>query len=250
MPFDKRGITPACAGKRAEVIDSSDDSWDHPRVCGEKTDHAPRPLPPAGSPPRVRGKAGIPDSPQRIPGITPACAGKSAGAASGSVRHEDHPRVCGEKKATPLMYGSTMGSPPRVRGKAPDWSFLCWCDRITPACAGKRNFVIVLVAFKWDHPRVCGEKLTQRPMQARTLGSPPRVRGKGTISAGRRAPCRITPACAGKRRYAGLTAKFLRDHPRVCGEKALPGASAVTTPGSPPRVRGKDSHQVRTVGKR
>ena len=69
-------ITPACAGKRSPRRPGPQRSWDHPRVCGEKTDGTSEKRDCAGSPPRVRGKA-----PGRCPPavrcrITPACAGK------------------------------------------------------------------------------------------------------------------------------------------------------------------------------
>ena len=31
-----KGITPACAGKRIHGSDRGRETWDHPRVCGEK----------------------------------------------------------------------------------------------------------------------------------------------------------------------------------------------------------------------
>ena len=56
-------------------------------------------------------------------------------------------------------------------------------------------------------------------------------------------PCAvgITPACAGKR--GGRTVSFflIRDHPRVCGEKARTLIAWEEPQGSPPRVRGKVS---------
>ena len=69
-------ITPACAGKSLTIPKLTTRSWDHPRVCGEKSRVCPRSDPGTGSPPRVRGKArGCLRRPvsQRI---TPACAGK------------------------------------------------------------------------------------------------------------------------------------------------------------------------------
>ena len=51
-----RGITPAYAGKSYAQRNFAHNSWDHPRVCGEKPDHAPGLSRLAGSPPRMRGK--------------------------------------------------------------------------------------------------------------------------------------------------------------------------------------------------
>ena len=49
-------ITPACAGKRPKSRKNGPNTWDHPRVCGEKLVEAGRISQEEGSPPRVRGK--------------------------------------------------------------------------------------------------------------------------------------------------------------------------------------------------
>ena len=90
-----------------------------------------------GSPPRVRGK--VVKSSERIAdaGITPACAGKSTHHNAKNGESEDHPRVCGEKKAREYGEAKKKGSPPRVRGKAGHNIPYTATGRITPACAGK-----------------------------------------------------------------------------------------------------------------
>ena len=50
------GITPACAGKRADCPTWGCTGWDHPRVCGEKMCIQCSKSIPQGSPPRMRGK--------------------------------------------------------------------------------------------------------------------------------------------------------------------------------------------------
>ena len=49
----------------------------------------------------------------------------------------------------------------------------------------------------------------------------------------------ITPAYAGKSSKRGSNSQWLRDHPRVCGEKCHVPALRRCEPGSPPRMRGK-----------
>ena len=133
------GITPACAGKRAGWPRSCRRPGDHPRVCGEKF------LPHTvltrrwGSPPRVRGKVGAAGWRRKCTGITPACAGKSRYTYPVQRRSQDHPRVCGEKRAAYLHHSLQRG--------------------ITPACAGKRTAPGSHRGIHRDHPRVCGEKL-------------------------------------------------------------------------------------------
>ena len=76
-------------------------------------------------------------------------------------------------------------------------------------------------------------------MRRLPLRSPPRMRGKVIVRSRNAVQIGITPA------YAGKSARILkrrtekRDHPRVCGEKALSTFSSRKNSGSPPRMRGK-----------
>ena len=153
------GITPACAGKSIASPFSFTLLQDHPRVCGEKPFLAAELALMTGSPPRVRGKAFMKRYFSSYGGITPACAGKSHTLRFRIPRHRDHPRVCGEKLYRQPWSQLTMGSPPRVRGKARE-----------NGCFG---------AAEEDHPRVCGEKIIRGAHRLLNKGSPPRVRGKG-----------------------------------------------------------------------
>ena len=134
-----------------------------------------------------------------------------------------------------------------MRGKAA----LCALDRaavgITPAYAGKRTLVGECPKPLWDHPRVCGEKNNTAKTYSNMEGSPPRVRGKAQRHAGLLLPAGITPACAGKRRSIGRLSQPTRDHPRVCGEKALSTFSSRKNSGSPPRMRGKVDLSLKVV---
>ena len=131
------------------------------------------------------------------------------------------------------------GSPPRVRGKGASGADATRWIRITPACAGKRAPACCRPPYRWDHPRVCGEKQRTLAVQDEPQGSPPRMRGKafqlffGLVSDG------ITPAYAGKSLLAADYHPTLRDHPRVCGEKTLYNGIRLVVLGSPPRMRGK-----------
>ena len=75
------------------------------------------------------------------------------------------------------------------------------------------------------------------------------MRGKIQVESGCHRPPGITPACAGKRNQHDPYYIMIRDHPRVCGEKAVKVKQVLTLLGSPPRVRGKvdgstDSHAL------
>ena len=232
-------ITPACAGKRILLCVNSCSHADHPRVCGEK-DLVVRELMLArGSPPRVRGKVLILVNFILDSRITPACAGKRWNIFRSGSERKDHPRVCGEKKSRMHGMNRVKGSPPRVRGKEYLVTVLPNIQRITPACAGKSPELRMISSGAWDHPRVCGEKVPSDKGKTTTKGSPPRVRGKEHYSDDALRKNRITPACAGKSRTQQRCSMSLKDHPRVCGEKAGGTAEGSVHQGSPPRVRGK-----------
>ena len=70
------GITPAYAGKRANIFARVLLQWDHPRLCGEKIAEPPMYLIVTGSPPPMRGKGPMCQWRRAHKRITPAYAGK------------------------------------------------------------------------------------------------------------------------------------------------------------------------------
>ena len=110
---------------------------------------------------------------------------------------------------------------------------------ITPAYAGKRDSAQHAKGWTADHPRVCGEKVCSYEFECKTIGSPPRMRGKVRLPCRWAISLRITPAYAGKSQTASLAACKTRDHPRVCGEKSKTPIYDSLAEGSPPRMRGK-----------
>ena len=147
----------------------------------------------------------------------------------------------GEKLITFFLFFSSIGSPPRGRGKDREVIRVALRVGITPAWAGKSFSFQRIKKPPGDHPRVGGEKAPfHRALLAR-LGSPPRGRGKvDTISNNSRAR-RITPAWAGKSGIYDSVAKCYWDHPRVGGEKTSADRPRIADIGSPPRGRGKVS---------
>ena len=99
---------------------------------------------------------------------------------------------------------------------------------------------------------MCGENITSLISPKKSLGSPPRVRGKLRNDKPVYAEIGITPACAGKTiRRLGLFPDKL-DHPRVCGENFMRMTILFPAVGSPPRVRGKrasgcHAHETRGI---
>ena len=147
--------------------------------------------------------------------------------------------MCGEKKLADFDEDSGKGSPPRMRGKVAPMRPRIAPPGITPACAGKRSLPSEKRNPVGDHPRVCGEKNGICRAKVPHLGSPPRVRGKGFLHFAHKMLEGITPAYAGKSKTSAAGCPGCRDHPRVCGEKALSTFSSRKNSGSPPRMRGK-----------
>ena len=188
--------------------------------------------------------------PQRhCPGLllaTPAHAGKSTGRTLKQCAFRDHPRTCGEKPMRLTPPTCITGSPPRMRGKVQIPLPICPATGITPACAGKSLMRSNATGTLEDHPRVCGEKQTDRRAIPTTAGSPPRVRGKAPTGSRPDGGKGITPACAGKSPFTKNFYCTVRDHPRVCGEKCQVQFNHGFLLGSPPRVRGKGPVDRRT----
>ena len=192
-------VSPAYAGKSASSASHERMVEDHPRICGEKGNVTLCELFGQGSPPRMRGKAcGIQGS-SPPSGITPAYAGKRPAAHVRQELQQDHPRVCGEKTELLRRKQRLQGSPPRMRGKDVARLMMFSILGITPAYAGKRVPKSAFSAAVKDHPRVCGEKRPEERTRQKSIGSPPRMRGKVLFPETRKNASRITPAYAGKR---------------------------------------------------
>ena len=110
-------ITPAYAGKRPRCSSRTLSQPDHPRICGEKLSVDFLIEDSLGSPPHMRGKAVNRHFPEPRFGITPAYAGKRMKPARAGKFHEDHPRICGEKRLIPAFRGVVLWITPAYAGK-------------------------------------------------------------------------------------------------------------------------------------
>ena len=126
----------------------------------------------------------------------------------------------GEKLIQQSNGQTSMGSPPRGRGKVSNGIINAFGLRITPAWAGKRRQNPHRAPLHRDHPRVGGEKFAVWGRYCCTTGSPPRGRGKGYASKENYGKKRITPAWAGKSPNNIKKVIGAQDHPRVGGEKS------------------------------
>ena len=129
-------ITPADAGTSVRAIRVRMYVRDHPRGCGDKSRKRVLHRDTCGSPPRMRGQAGILDGCHGPMGITPADAGTSTQTSPFRGLETDHPRGCGDKDFRKKLLFLITGSPPRMRGQVRSSVLAATRRRITPADAG------------------------------------------------------------------------------------------------------------------
>ena len=134
-----------------------------------------------GSPSHMRGKAFLISAKLLNPGITPTHAGKRELLLYWLAYFGDHLRTCGEKSVKRGHFSVVLGSPPHMRGKDAYVGSTCNNLRITPAHAGKSEFLFIRLSPPKDHPRTCGEKEPYFSRLAKTKGSPPHMWGKETL---------------------------------------------------------------------
>ena len=171
-------------------------------------------------------------------GIIPAYAGNTSAPRGAVERIGDHPRVCGEHVPSAAMGMIGSGSSPRMRGTL--WPLFA-ADRkrrIIPAYAGNTRSQRVELAWRRDHPRVCGEHSDSFLSHGHRAGSSPRMRGTREFDRLRDGCVGIIPAYAGNTLWTSVTPTLIEDHPRVCGEHIVWVCHASSYLGSSPRMRG------------
>ena len=171
-----------------------------------------------GSSPRVRGAPGQITAQQAAQGIIPACAGSTRYPTPSAPCRGNHPRVCGEQRASLEPDVSTAGSSPRVRGAHGAHRSRRERRGIIPACAGSTTSPTRTTSCGRDHPRVCGEHQGAATAAVADVGSSPRVRGARVARRLDAEVPGIIPACAGSTVAHEKHDRIDGDHPRVCGE--------------------------------
>ena len=232
-------IIPTGVGKSQSALHPGTFLPDHPHGCGEKLAGPYHDPCPAGSSPRVWGKAADNAFSAIFFRIIPTGVGKRATLPPGCPPTTDHPHGCGEKRTaryTPPWY---PGSSPRVWGKeiinGKEYASV-W---IIPTGVGKRGRQARSPRGGSDHPHGCGEKNRKALNSEDPSGSSPRVWGKGVPSFPTSGPPRIIPTGVGKRGCAIDLWCSGSDHPHGCGEKKENQFFHEYVSGSSPRVWGK-----------
>ena len=186
----------------------------------------------------MRGTRDCPRLRREAVGIIPAYAGNTFFRSFVDEWGGDHPRVCGEHAYQDMSSGGVKGSSPRMRGTLPrDITELESCG-IIPAYAGNTVFIADAGCPVLDHPRVCGEHLTNGVNGDGYRGSSPRMRGTLVAELPLHGLDGIIPAYAGNTLTCTSRRSRPRDHPRVCGEHGYIPPLLLPLPGSSPRMRG------------
>ena len=171
------GIIPAYAGSTHEINACRSSSWDHPRICGEHVAAIALFTPPKGSSPHMRGAQKPSARLNGWPGIIPAYAGSTYGSAMLYDLRWDHPRICGEHDASEPVSAGGAGSSPHMRGAQEFSAISNEVSGIIPAYAGSTFCVVPSNTRRKDHPRICGEHLSNKVVELRDSGSSPHMRG-------------------------------------------------------------------------
>ena len=150
-----------------------------------------------GSSPHVRGALHVALRVFCPAGIIPACAGSTLSRLHAVSGRRDHPRMCGEHLSVVMSMESNGGSSPHVRGARRLTAGKCLTSGIIPACAGSTSNMPLMVSRAWDHPRMCGEHVSDNIVLAVLPGSSPHVRGALYGRVDFRHVPGIIPACAG-----------------------------------------------------
>ena len=214
----RAGIIPAYAGNTTWGVGGFNNTWDHPRVCGEHRhiESFARKLP--GSSPRMRGTLWFWFAPWKPFGIIPAYAGNTIRISPKPQTSRDHPRVCGEHYVFRMYVRFSPGSSPRMRGTPSSVSWRACVSGIIPAYAGNTWCRTCCLPWIRDHPRVCGEHAYGWNGYVDNMGSSPRMRGTPELQRHHRRNFGIIPAYAGNTKSVSVGSSCGWDHPRVCGE--------------------------------
>ena len=171
-------------------------------------------------------------------GIIPAYAGNTSAMQAPICWQWDHPRVCGEHHTNLAKTADRQGSSPRMRGTQAPCDFSGPSGGIIPAYAGNTRPLRERSVAIWDHPRVCGEHLSEQLTPFRNRGSSPRMRGTRIYRLHHGQVWGIIPAYAGNTGLLVCPCANGGDHPRVCGEHQKLSLCRHVLAGSSPRMRG------------
>ena len=171
-------------------------------------------------------------------GIIPAYAGNTCGFSTRFSNHWDHPRICGEHRPTSPISWTRPGSSPHMRGTLDRTQRHTAIPGIIPAYAGNTGSLKMRLPLDGDHPRICGEHVSEITGTTGEGGSSPHMRGTLEVVVVGGGVIGIIPAYAGNTNGYVARILFFRDHPRICGEHHVNNNGIGTVAGSSPHMRG------------
>ena len=169
----------------------------HPRACGERLCLRPGILFSRGSSPRLRGTDIMKNVTLQHTRFIPAPAGNGPACVEAPFCLSVHPRACGERPTSIMIWRIADGSSPRLRGTGLPEAQVAGTSRFIPAPAGNGALESGDGRTKTVHPRACGERTTAATGKPHTSGSSPRLRGTVCLSACGAVHVRFIPAPAG-----------------------------------------------------
>ena len=175
---DRRGNTPAYAGKTSRKTSYLTFSKKHPRLRGEDCQTKFLPRSKTETPPLTRGRLGTLKRRLASDGNTPAYAGKTAWRLLQWERRGKHPRLRGEDRPKAFAVCVSRGN--------------------TPAYAGKTLQALKPEGVTQKHPRLRGEDPGKRIPVRVLRETPPLTRGRLCNMSSTKHSQGNTPAYAGK----------------------------------------------------
>ena len=157
----------------------------------------------------------------------------------GTLARPDHLRVCGADLGLPEAYKRLDGSSPRVRSRRAVGHSQRAAVGIISACAEQTHGDFLPRVAKRDHLRVCGADIECPESRLGWWGSSPRVRSRhGNVIVDTTGDG-IISVCAEQTSHCSTSARFRRDHLRVCGADLRLHRASKLDEGSSPRVRSR-----------
>ena len=172
-------------------------------------------------------------------GENPRVRGADHVAGHGYLHPRENPRVRGADATGFATALSTLGEPPRARGRPTSRPQSSEPPGRTPACAGPTNLEGMTWQSTRENPRVRGADESRDWAGTRTRGEPPRARGRHIRRPAPDDPCGRTPACAGPTDQHGQGQAPHRENPRVRGADGGHLSIYAARDGEPPRARGR-----------
>ena len=137
-------------------------------------------------------------------GIIPADAGNTVVPGCGGNPWQHHPRGCGEHLRGWIPREALPGSSPRMRGTRRYADGFITQQGIIPADVGNTAVKAFVDEVSEDHPRGCGEHMTNHTPVCSKAGSSPRMRGTLFDCIKQVVKVRIIPADAGNTWFSCL----------------------------------------------